>query len=350
MNALRTLCALSLIASVGCGSSSEAADTPSTEPVATVSVQSLTTRDITRELTVYGVVVPGPRAHYSVSVPFEASVGRVLVRVGQRVDMGEELAVVAPSADARLSLSQARADSVVATAALASAQARLASHLATQMEVSDAQRAVDDAALRVRSLVQRGAARTTTLKAPGPGIVTGIPANEGALVPVGGPVVELDSSDHREVRLGVGVDAVGLVSEGSPLHVQDLALPPRVGVDGVIRSVGQSVDPDTRLVDLYASLPAESGLLLGQRVSAQIPVHSGPVLVVPRTALVPSPESMIVFTVDAQNRAHAHEVRVGLENDTDAEVSAPDLHEGASVVVSGAPVLEEGMRVRQASP
>jgi len=53
--------------------------------------------------------------------------------------------------------------------------------------------------------------------------------------------------------------------------------------------------------------------------------------------------------VTSDDVAHAHAVRVGLENDEEVEVLAPDLEVDMRVVVSGASVLTDGMSIAEAA-
>jgi len=271
------------------------------------------------------------------------------VRVGQQVRTGDPLIEIGPSADAKLALKQARAEAAASKTTLSSVHARFASHLATNSEVAAAERDERDAEIRVQSLVARGAGEPRTLVAAGPALVSSVPVTEGALSTAGAPLVELYLSSHLEVRFGIEVEDVFRIAPGAPLRVQDLGLPPQIVVDAVVRAVGQSINGATRLVECYASLPAASGFLLGQRVSGRLPVETGPVWAVPRAALVPEPSRMVIYTVK-DGRAKSHVVRIGLENDAEAEITNEGLEDGVEVVVSGAAVLTDGMRVRRSTP
>lgn len=336
------------LVAAACGGGAEA---PAASPPAVAQVQTapLERRSLQEQLTLYGTVVPGPESQHSASAAFECVVRRIHVRVGQSVVTGEPLIDVEPSPDAVLSLQQARTDAASAAETLASVQARFASRLATQSEVAAAQRDARDAQLRVRSLVVRGSVSVQTLAATGPSVVTAVHVTEGALAPAGAALVDLDLSAHREVHFGVEVEDVAYVAAGAPIRVRDLGRPPRVEIGGVLRATGESVNEASRLVDLFASLPDDPGLLLGQRVAGTLSIDSGPVFVVPRSALVPEPDRMVLYTVTSDEVAHAHAVRVGLENDEEVEVLAPDLEVDMRVVVSGASVLTDGMSVAEAA-
>lgn len=350
MNHAFPLVAALLLLCTGCHSGSEPAPQASPEPIARVQTAPLVRRELTEQLDLYGTVVPGPEARSAPSVPFESRVLRVHVRTGQRVGTGDPLVDVEPSPEARLALEQVRTDAAAATETEAAVTARFASRLATRSDVAAAARDARAAEQRVHSLVSRGAATGLTLAAAGPSVVTAVHVTEGALVTAGDPLVDLDLREHLEVRFGVEAEDIDRVLEGTRIRVRDLGLSPRVEVEAILRAVGESVNAESRLVDTYASLPEGSGLLLGQRVAGALEIRSDLTFVVPRAALVPEPDRVVVFCVDDSDAAVSHAVRVGLENDADVEILSPDLTAGMRIVVSGAAVLEDGMRVVEAGP
>jgi multidrug efflux pump subunit AcrA (membrane-fusion protein) len=68
-------------------------------------------------------------------------------------------------------------------------------------------------------------------------------------------------------------------------------------------------------------------------------------LIVPRGAVLPDEGgSFTLFTV-AGDHAAKHTVKLGLENDREAQVIADDLKPGDAVVVSGNYALTDGMQV-----
>lgn len=317
-------------------------DTPAT---ATVQVAPARHEAVVEDLRLYGTVVPGPAASHTVSVPYESRVQRLLVREGEQVDAGDPLVEVAPSPDTRLASSEARAAVEAAERTLEAVRRRHESRLATNQDLFDAEQAVRSARLRMRSLAGRGAGRPQTIPAVGPAVVSTVHVTEGSVVPAGQPIVALALRDHREVRFGLEVEDAHRASPNDTVTVSDLGTPPAVRVDGTVRAVAETVDPRTRLVDLYVALPAAAELMFGQRVAGTLRIQGSPATVVPRAALVPQDDELIVFTVE-DGHAVEHVVRVGLETDDSVELLDGDISEGDHVVVVGAPVLEDGMPVR----
>jgi multidrug efflux pump subunit AcrA (membrane-fusion protein) len=116
-------------------------------------------------------------------------------------------------------------------------------------------------------------------------------------------------------------------------------------VEGTIRLVTRRIDPATRLVDVYVTLPAGTKLFLDGYVRGEIQRIEKNALAVPRSAVLPNESREFeIFTV-ANNHAIRHTVKIGAENPNEIEVIANDLHEGDPVVTLGNYELEDGMAV-----
>lgn len=339
---IRWLCTLACL--LGCSRASPEKQAPAAEPTAEVEVAPLKRRSVTETLTVYGTVVSGPAGHGTLSVPYETRVVRMLVRAGQQLPSGAPVLEVEPSADSRLALKQAAAAVESTQESFKAVQQNFASHLATNLDFEQAEQAQRAAQMQLASLTQRGSGRARTLLSPGPSIVSAVQVSEGALVPPGGTFVELDFSDHREVRFGLEAEDVSHIETASLVQVTDLELPPVNRVAATVRAVSNAVNDQTRLVDLFAALPIDAPFMLGQRVMGQLSIVGRPGLVIARSALLPVEDHLVVFTV-ANNQAVSHAVRLGLETAGEVELIASDLSENEPVVVQGALVLQSGMPV-----
>jgi len=116
-------------------------------------------------------------------------------------------------------------------------------------------------------------------------------------------------------------------------------------VEGSVRLVTRRIDPTTRLVDVYVSLPEGTKLLLDGYVRGEVQHTEKNALVAPRSAVLPNESrSYDVFTVE-NGKAVKHTVKVGLQNPDEVQIIGDDLHENDSVVTVGNSELEEGMAV-----
>ena len=343
--------ALVSLALCACSGAATPAEAPMSDPTATVRVAPLERRELTETIHLYGLVISGPAGSQTLSVPYESQITHILVREGQEVAAGDPILEISPSPDARLAVSQASASASSAHATLVSVQERFASHLATQQEMQQAEQAARSSDLQLQSLSVRGSAVARTLSATGPAVVSSIHVTPGAIVGAGSPLVDLDLRDHHEARFGIEVEDVRRVPLASLMVVSDLEIPPAVTVTATVRTVSDSVDAQTGLVDLFAALPPDATLLLGQHVTGSLTLSGAPALVTSRSAVLPVDDRLVVYTV-VDGHAHAHVVRIGLETDTDVEIVTDDaLADGDAIVVRGAQVLEDGMQVSvEASP
>ena len=120
-------------------------------------------------------------------------------------------------------------------------------------------------------------------------------------------------------------------------------------VTGTVFLITQQVNPQTRLVDVYATLPRNTAWMLDAPVTAQFAAASKHALTVPRKAVLPSGAQNVLFTV-ANGHAIKHRVWLGLQNDREVEIlkAEPPLTAGDSVVIEGNYELEDGMKIQTA--
>ncbi len=314
-------------------------------PTATVQVMTLALDTLTEEITVYGRITSGPAGRQTLSVPYESRVAQILVRPGQEIAAGTPVMEVDPSPDTQLTVQQARATVESTHETLDAVRQQFHLQLATNQQFEAAEQAARTAELQLASLSRRGSTRTRQLVASGPAVVASVRVSEGSIAAPGSPLIELDLRQHREAVFGMEVEDVHRVSPGIEVTVADLALPPLVTTEGEVRATADVVNPETHLVDLFATLPAAVPLILGQPVTGTLEITSAPALIVPRSALLPVEDHLVVFTV-VDNHAVAHTVQTGVETDAEVELVSSDLNEGDDVVISGVSVLEDGMAVR----
>ena len=116
-------------------------------------------------------------------------------------------------------------------------------------------------------------------------------------------------------------------------------------MNGQVRVVAQRIDPDSRLVNVFVSLPADSPMALDSFVRGELTIAGADGLVVPRIAVLPDEDGYSLFTVD-QGKAVEHKVTIGLRNDELAQITGDRLATGQPAVVVGNMELEDGMAVK----
>ena len=153
------------------------------------------------------------------------------------------------------------------------------------------------------------------------------------------------AQNRLEVRLGVEPDDLNLVGPKQPVSLTRVNVPTAPAVTGYIRKISYGVNPTTRLVDVFVSLPKRADLLLDESILGKITIAEAHGLIAPRPAVLPEGQGYSLFTING-GRAVKHQVKIGLHNDQEIEVEDPTLKAGEPVVVQGNYELKDGMAVK----
>src|SRR5437667_11081812 len=314
-------------------------------PVAKVQVAKVERKTITEKVIVYGSVVAQPGKTHSVSVAFETRVQHILVAPGQFVQENDSLIEIELSPGAQVQFQQAKNAAEAARKELKQTQERFNLKLATNQDLSAAEKTARDAEAQLTALQRAGAGGDNRIHSDMAGVIAKVNAQDGQIVPPGGPLVEIVAENEIEAKLGVEAEELSAAQEGAPVTIIPLNDPTAPKVEGTIRLVTRRIDPMTRLVDVYVALPEGTKLLLDGYVPGEIQRTERDALAVPRSAVLPNESREFeVFTV-ANNHAVRHTVKIGAENPNEIQVIADDLREGDPVVTVGNYELEDGMAV-----
>jgi len=307
--------------------------------IASVRVAALKSGRLEREFAAFGSIVPAPGASQSLSVAYECQVAAIAVSEGQVVTAGMPLLTVTESPDARLALEQARIDAKSAEIQLTQMRTRHGLKLADNAQLAQAEQASADAQSRLKSLETRAA--TQVLKAAISGVVVKVPVQVGAVLAPGTSLMELVDTRQLEARLGVGTRDAARLKPGSTLTLAG-------GEDRTsvrIRAVSPAVNPTSRLMDVYLTLPARHSFALGQYVSGNLLGDSREALLVPYAAVLPDEGHSVLYTV-RKGHAVRHEVQVLTESGEELQVTGAGLDGQEPVVIQGNYELQDGMAVR----
>ena len=314
-------------------------------PVPEVQVAKVERKTITEKVIAYGSVVAQPGKTHSVSIAFETRVRHILVAPGQFVPKDDPLVEIELSPGAQVQFQQARNAAEAARKEFKQTQERFNLKLATNQELSAAEKTARDAEAQLTALQHAGAGGDNRIHSDTSGVIAKVDVQHGQIVPPGGPLVEIVAENEIEVKLGVEAEDLSAAQAGAPITIVPVNDPTATKVEGTVRLVTRRIDPTTRLVDVYVALPEGTKLLLDGYVRGEIQRTEKDVVVVPRSAVLPNESREFeVFTV-ANNRAVKHTVKIGAENPQEMQVIADDLHEGDSVVTVGNYELEDGMAV-----
>ncbi|MEP6672826.1 MAG: efflux RND transporter periplasmic adaptor subunit, partial [Chthoniobacter sp.] len=215
---------------------------------------------ITETLTAYGSIVAQPGKTHAVAVAFETRVRHILVAPGQSVTAGDSLIEIEPSAAAQLQLQQAKIAAEAARKELKQVGERFNLKLATNQDLGTAQKTASDAESQLASLQKQGVGTDNRIHSDVAGVVAKVDVQDGQLVAAGSPLVEIVAEDEIEVKLGVEAEDLALLAPGQPIALFPVNDPAAGKIAGSVRLLTRRVDPATRLVDIYVSLPTGTKL------------------------------------------------------------------------------------------
>ncbi len=313
-------------------------------PVAQVKTTAVRKGSVQEMIHVYGTVIPAPGATNALSVPFESRVHRITVNEGQEVSPGEPLLEIGPSPETRLKFDQAVEAYDTAKQALENMERKFKLKLATNDQVLQAKQASEQAGLNLESMRRQGVDGQRELRAQAKGLVSKVAVDQGAIVAPGAPLMLIVPEDRLELRLGVEPGDIGKVRTGMPVLLSRALVPASTVVTGQVRKISRSVNPATRLIDVFVSVPAPGAFLLGQYVSGTIAVAAVSGLIVPRSAVLSTEKGQVVYIV-SDGRAHEKGVRTLAEQESETCVAGPDLQPNDQVVVMGNYELADNMPV-----
>jgi membrane fusion protein, multidrug efflux system len=317
----------------------------SAEKSTQVQLAAIENKAITEAVRTFGTVVPQAGKIASINVPFETVVRHVLVARGQSLQPGDLLIQISASPAAELQFRQAQSAKELAQAELDQAEKQFGLKLATNKDLSEAQKAARDAQLMLECLQQQGVNTITELRAKSPCYVDKVNVQDGQLVAAGTSLVDLIRGEDLEVKLGVRPEALDNIQAGQPvsLYTDSFSTGP---IPGQVRLVTHEVDPGTGLVEVFVGVSPEQHLhlLIGAYVRGEIETRRDDALVAPKSAVLPEGDDFYLFTV-ADKKAVKHTVKLGIQTPTEVEVLSPELKAGDQVVTVGNYELTDGATV-----
>ncbi|MDX8515652.1 efflux RND transporter periplasmic adaptor subunit [Mesorhizobium captivum] len=344
-----------VIAALGLAGCSQEKAAVVQEVIRPVKVVEIGEAQTTRQLDYSGSV----RARTEMNLGFRIA-GKVterLVDIGQHVNEGDVLARVDPS-DYELSVKSAEAsldaaERQVETVDLARKRAEqlYAKNFAPKSQLDQATLSYDQA------VATRDAARSTLaqaenqvhytdLKASKAGIVTAISADIGQVVGAGTPVMTVAVDGEKEVLIAVPEMDIAGFRRGKEVKASfwsDDALT----LEGKVREVAGSADPQSRTFAVRVSLPNDPRVLLGMTANVGATVGSKAQLVsIPLTAMAEKDGKHIVWTVDrASDTVHPRPIKIA-NFTADGVAVAEGLKQGDVVVAAGTQFMTENLKVK----
>jgi HlyD family secretion protein len=189
-----------------------------------------------------------------------------------------------------------------------------------------------------------------TVRAPGAGLVYGLPRRVGEAVVAGQVVANVIDPAHRRLRARVDQPDLPQTAAGQRIIVTFDGLP-RERWDGKVTFVDPGLrDVGGREVGEVLGEIADPKALLPSNAAVDVQIVTGEksaALVVPRASVFRDGEKRFVYVLDG-GRARRRDVSVGLLGLNEVEIVG-GLAEKDSVILPGATALSDGIRVRATS-
>lgn len=309
---------------------------------ATVTIAPARSEALATLVRAYGTIQPTADAAVTVSAPKAAVVTQLLMGLGQSVSAGQPLLRIANAPTTQQAYRQAADAVAFAQSDLARIQRLAGEHLATNDQVSAAQKTLADARAALAARQAEGAAQAVqTVVAPAAAVVTAIQVKPGDRVAQDAPLLTLARAGALVASLNIQSEEAGAVAAGDSATITSSF--GGASYRSRLVTVGRLSDPTTRTILAVAPVSAMA-FPVAAAVQADIVtgVHLG--LVVPRAAVVFDETGTHLFTVSA-GKAHRVFVKTGADHGDAIEVSGP-IPAGTQVAVQGAYELQDGMSVR----
>jgi RND family efflux transporter MFP subunit len=297
----------------------------------------------------------------------EASVGtesgglrltEVRVNVGDRVQKGQVLATFAAdtlgaeAAQARASLGEAEANAANAAADAERARSLQATGALSASQINQYVTAEKTARARVeaaRALYNAQQVRLgqTQVRAPDSGIISARLATVGAVVGSGAELFRLIRQGRLEWRAEVTATELGRITTGTTALITAAS---GARLAGRVRTIGPTVDPQTRAALVYVDLtplpgPASGSARAGMFARGEFDLGAVPALTVPQPAIVVRDGFSYVYRVNPDNRVSQLKVQTGRFEAGRVEITS-GLPADARLVANGAGFLNDGDLVR----
>lgn len=305
----------------------------------------------------------------------------VRVNVGDVVRAGQVLATFAPEtvqadvAQSRASLLEAQANAAEAAANAERARTLTASGALSQQQIQQYATASQTAQARVEAAqavlnAQQLRIRHTQVLAPDAGVISARTATVGSVVASGTELFRMVRKGRLEWRAEVTSTELARIVPGTKVRVTAAS---GAQVDGTVRMIAPTVDPQTRNALVYVDLPAMAGaagpagatgatgatsvtaggsgaILAGMFARGEFLLGARDVLTVPQTAVVVRDGFSSVFEIGEGSRVTMRRVQTGQRVGERVEI-ASGLQAGVQVVERGGAFLNDGDLVRvQAAP
>ena len=320
------------LAVAGCGKKHDSAR--GSTPAVDVSVQTIEAKPHVASEEVVATVNSKLRSVIESKV--SGRIDKMLVTPGQKVKEGDLLAAL-DVREIRAKLDQATPVREQAEKDLKRFTDLLAKRVITQQEFEAAESKARVARAAVTEAeTMLGYAKVT---APFEGVISRKLADVGDLATPGKPLVEMEDPAALRLEAAVPESIIDRIALGSKLGV-------RIGaneLEGVVREISPTADPNSRTLLVKLDLPATPGLRTGQFGRVAVPVAETSVLRVPASAVIRRGQMELVFIRDG-NVARLRIVKTGKPIAGEIEIVS-GVNAGEQIITEKAGELIDGQPI-----
>jgi RND family efflux transporter MFP subunit len=314
------------------------------EPAAVVRTVIANDGELSKTIDSLGAASVPPAAIFIESWPTDVLITRLLVQPGEAVAKDAPLAQITPTRDAETQFAAAQLALDSATKSLDIAQQRLNQGLATRTDVVTAQASRDEARQRLDRLQTGRPPTDGLLHAHTAGTVGAVRVQPGATVTAGSPILEINA-DSIVAQVGLDpVDAAGVAS-GQTFDVRPIDDRAPGHWKGTVTLLGRTVNPTSRLIDATLALEGDALPRAGTPLRARAALAGVRGVIIPRAALVPDENAMVVFIVK-DGTALRSVVTIAQSGREQVAVSS-GCTAGDHIIVSAQDQLTPGATVRE---
>jgi RND family efflux transporter MFP subunit len=277
----------------------------------------------------------------------------VRANVGDKVKRGQVLATFAAEtleadlAQINASVAEAKANfaEAVANAKLgrgAKATGALSGQLINQYLIAEKTAKARLEAQEAAAKMQQLRLAQTQMLAPDSGVISSRTATVGAVLPTGQELFRMIRQGRLEWRAEVASAELAHLKTGT--HASIKAADGSI-VQGKVRMIAPTVDPQTRLGLVYVDLPKHPNLKAGMFAEGKFDLGDSDALTLQQQAVVMRDGFSYVFKLEADSRVTQMKVRIGRRSGDRVEV-LDGLEPDAELVTSGVGFLNDGDLVK----
>ena len=297
----------------------------------------------------WGSAAGDPQHARAISLAHGGQVVALNVAAGQTVRRGQPLLTIAPDPAARSAYQQAQSALGLARGELERTEQLAAQRLATQSQRATARKALADAQAAFDAQRALGGGSTQeTVDAPADGVVNALSVGLGDRFAANAPLLGFTPAHALVAQLGVQPEDGAKLHAGMPMQLRSV-YDDKASFVGNLRMIGQSIDPQTHLLDAQVELPAEASatLVAGAALDAQIRTADVTAWAVPRGAVLHDEHGDYLFQL-VQGHARRVDVKLRSPDGDTVGVQGP-LDAKAKVIVLGVYELADGDAVRESA-